>query len=133
MPQKERKEAKKRLVELITQSYTTHRSKWEVELFEDFMIQKEIPKLVDDLIEGGVLVPPCKVGDVVYAMWYRPNSKEWVVQSSIVTGITFMKCDWFVETDNNYLHLLGSLLNKDWFTDHEAAEQALKERSNDKQ
>lgn len=66
MTHTEREEEKKRLYELIAQSYTSNRSKWEVELFEDYMLQQEIPKLVDDLLDGGVIVPPCKMGDTVY-------------------------------------------------------------------
>ncbi len=68
MTHTEREEEKKRLYELIAHSYTSNRSKWEVELFNEYMRKHEIPKLVDDLLDGGVIVPPCKVGDVVYSI-----------------------------------------------------------------
>ena len=113
-------EQKERLSKLIDDYYTS----------DLWTVDKHL-SLEQHLLANGVIVPPCKVGDTVYSMWYRPISKERFVQSSIVIGITFMKCDWFVETDDNNLHLFGSLLNKDWFTDREAAEKALKERNDE--
>lgn len=118
---------KERLVDLCVSYYQQlyvnyYQQSWLIDEYLKLLAEK----FVDDLLSNGVIVPPCKVGDEVYIMWYRPSSKEHFVQSSIVTGITFMKCEWYVETDDDP-RLFGSLFKKEWFTDHEEAEQALKE------
>lgn len=116
MTQQAREKEKQRLYELIAQSYTSNRSKWEVELFEDFMLQKEIPKLVDDLLDGGVIVPPCKVGDAVYVI-VNGKIREIVVDVISWTGFLFTFNDDRVYVDERQAYYT-----------REAAEQALKER-----
>jgi hypothetical protein len=138
MTRTEREEEKKRLYELIAQSYTSNRSKWEVELFEDYMLQQEIPKLVDDLLDGGVIVPPCKVGDRLYQVMDENKICECEVVSFHYAGedklyadvesckhkfmgyTMYSKAAWSVNVNR-----LGITV----FLSREEAEQALKERS----
>ena len=60
MTQKERKAEKKRLVALMEQSPV-------VKGF-DCTWHEYFSALADDLLSNGVLVFPCKVGDVVYSL-----------------------------------------------------------------
>lgn len=123
MTQKEHEEQKKRLYELVAQSYTSNRSKWEVELFEDFMLQKEIPKLVDDLLDGGVIVPPCKVGDTVYSIGWL---NELVKEEKILYLTYNSRLDNFVFV-TGVGHFDANQIGKFIFLTREAAERALKE------
>lgn len=137
MIRQNRKAEKKRLVELITQSYTTHRSKWEVELFNEFMREHEIPKLVDDLMEGGVIVPPCKVGDTV---WFIRRDSKWqgILDSGVVENLSIRFYDGIFNgmgdvginikkqpnEGDNYYHVFFNNV----FKSKKEAEQALRER-----
>ena len=139
MIRQNRKAEKKRLYELIAQSYTSNRSKWEVELFEDFMLQKEIPKLVDDLLDGGVIVPPCKVGDTVWFI-YRDSKWQGIIDSGVVENLSIRFYDGIFNgmgdvgintkkqpnEGDNYYHVFFNNV----FKSKKAAEQALKEREN---
>ena len=135
MTQTDREKEKKRLYELIARSYTSNRSKWEVELFNEFMRKHEIPRLVDDLLDGGVIVPPCKVGDTVYAI--APDC-EYQYVADCDASCTF--CEhrrskietWTVKSLYQVITVLQSWGTR-CFSTYEAAEQALKEQRNDKQ
>lgn len=127
MTQTEREEAKKRLYELIAHSYTSNRSKREVELFEEYMLQDEIPKLVDDLMDGGVIVPPCTVGKVVYSI----GKLDGKVHREKVQYFDYDSEDqrfWF-GTDGPGV-FTSEHIGKWVFFTREAAERALKEREN---
>ena len=68
-------------------------------------------KLADYLLEHGVIVPPCKVGDTLYC------------ESAIKGHITYLKApdlEWIVEN--------RELFGKEIFLTREEAEKALKER-----
>lgn len=81
--------------------------------------------LADYLIEHGVIVPPCKVGDTVYSIDKRVLASHWDEHMYIVDkwseykvceitfSLTLWECGW-----------------KDIFLTREEAEQALKEREN---
>lgn len=58
--------------------------------------------LAEYLIYGiGVIVPPCQVGDTVYAMWYRSISKEYFITPIVVESMVFGKDDWYITTSND--------------------------------
>ncbi len=44
--------------------------------------------LADYLLANGVIVPPCKVGDVVYALWEVPTETKYVVYCAEVKKIS---------------------------------------------
>lgn len=70
-------------------------------------------KLADYLLQNGVIVPPCKVGDVIYALIY--NRKDYVpLKVTLLDSLV----RWMGEGQ------FGRTL----FTTREEAEQALKER-----
>jgi len=81
--------------------------------------------IADGILERGGIAPPCKVGDTVYALFYRPISKKYFITPIVVEGMVFEKDDWYITTSNDGC-FFGDLLNVDWFITQEAAEIALR-------
>ncbi|MBO5463775.1 MAG: hypothetical protein J6A49_10745 [Clostridia bacterium] len=85
-------------------------------------------QVADHLIENGVIVPPCKVGDRVYSInmgdektlkiWIEPNGDK-ITQIKINRGGYHFKCWW------GYFHT--SDIGKTVFLTKAEAEQKLKE------
>ena len=44
--------------------------------------------LADHLLDNGVIVPPCKVGDTVYALWNVPTEAKYIVYCAEVKKIS---------------------------------------------
>lgn len=78
----------------------------------------------DYLLEHGVIVPPCKVGDRVY----RPSDCLGVVQFVIISFNIYESEMFFMDDSENIIYL--SDIGKTVFLTREEAEQALKERGN---
>ena len=96
--------------------------------------------LADYLLEHGVIVPPCKVGDTVYIPWHWNNKN----------GIAFAEVEEIkiYDSNNHYMFLIdlqsddeefnqsfgswkiGKSIGKTVFPTREEAEQALKECEN---
>lgn len=96
--------------------------------------------LADYLLEHGVIVPPCKVGDTVYIPWHWNNTN----------GIAFAEVEEIkiYDSNNHYMFLIdlqsddeefnqsfggwkiGKSIGKTVFLTREEAERALKEREN---
>ena len=82
-------------------------------------------RLADYLLEHGVIVPPCKVGDMVYSINKKVLASHWDENMYIVDkwseykvceipfSLTLWECGW-----------------KEIFLTREEAERALKEREN---
>lgn len=96
---------KERLVELIIQSVDGCARHW-----------AEI--IADHLLDNGVIVPPCKVGDEIYVL---EDSKT--IEKATVEFIYYDGKDFDV-ISNDFYTTMG---RKAYYT-REAAEQALKER-----
>ena len=80
--------------------------------------------LADYLLEHGVIVPPCKVGDRVY----RPSDCLGVVQFVIISFNIYESEMLFTDDSENIIYL--SDIGKTVFLTREEAERALKERKN---
>ena len=80
--------------------------------------------LADYLLEHGVIVPPCKVGDRVY----RPSDCLGVVQFVIISFNIYESEMFFMDDSQNIIYL--SDIGKTVFLTREEAERALKEREN---
>ena len=80
--------------------------------------------LADYLLEHGVTVPPCKVGDMVY----RPSDCLGVVQFVIISFNIYESEMFFTDDSENIIYL--SDIGKTVFLTREEAERALKEREN---
>ena len=78
--------------------------------------------LADYLLEHGVIVPPCKVGDSVY----RPSDCLGVVQFVIISFNIYESEMFFTDDSENIIYLPD--IGKTVFLTREEAEQALKER-----
>lgn len=76
----------------------------------------------DYLLEHGVIVPPCKVGDRVY----RPSDCLGVVQFVIISFNIYESEMFFTDDSENIIYL--SDIGKTVFLTREEAERALKER-----
>ena len=82
----------------------------------------------DYLLENGVIVPPCKVGDTVY---YLEGSR--ILEGTVKSFSTIMKDNYFVVYVETKYSLLGIerfgywMFGKRIFLTREEAEQALKE------
>ena len=90
---------------------------------------------VDHLLAEGVIVPPCKVGDMLYTINSNGNIVEGVAQIVFQNKWThgWTVCAWFAdyhETENEgYLYIPFSDFGKTVFLTKEEAENAPKERS----
>ena len=115
MTQHERLKAKQRLIELFETSPSIVGSATWREYYE---------QTADHFLDNGVIVPPCKVGDVVYSIgWLDATVKE-----EKILYLTYnSRLDNFVfATDIG--HFDANQIGKFIFLTSEAAEQALKER-----
>ena len=81
-------------------------------------------KLADYLLEHGVIVLPCKVGDKVY----RPSDCLGVVQFVIISFNIYESEMFFTDDSENIIY--PSDIGKTVFLTREEAERALKEREN---
>lgn len=98
------------------------------QLLRDANITWETAKIADRLIENGVIVPPCKVGQKVYAINLNgelrtPLQSDRITQIKINRGGYHFKCWW------GYFHL--SDIGKTVFLTKAEAEQKLKEMRGD--
>ena len=109
---------KERLVELIHSCPAN-----KVFMFDSNFDYRE--SLADYLLSNGVIVPPCKVGDVVYSIWKFDGK----VQREKVQYFTYDSEDqWFwFGTDAPNMFTSEHIGERVFFTRKEA-EQALKER-----
>ena len=91
------------------------------EEFDDFTVAD----IVDNLLENGVIVPPCKVGQTVYScLGYAYKVKKIVIESNS-KHITFV-----LESGlNGQLIFDETCFGKTVFLSHEDAGKALAERS----
>lgn len=76
-------------------------------------------KLADYLLEHGVIVPPCKVGDMVYRV--TTLQKEELIFENIIKRVIYDAGDCAFDE---------RAIGKTVFLTREEAEQALKEREN---
>lgn len=110
----------------------------------------------DHLLENGVMLPPCKIGDTVYVITTKipcyacisctdfchkecpyPDKGDWVVKTATVSFIEFGEIDRLrVEIEENkvthsydYTYWFDDI-GKTVFLSREAAEEALKEKNN---
>lgn len=78
---------KDRLIELIREAELAH--------LEDTIMRPHTVSsndfLADYLLENGVIVPPCKVGQTVYALWNIPTEAKYVIYCAEVKEIRITK------------------------------------------
>lgn len=122
MTQRAREEEKKRLVALMEQSpvVKSFGCTW----------HEYFSALADDLLSNGVIVPPCKVGDVVYSSVYCIVDKDGQKHAFAdnVPGFSYDDAGLLVN-----VWALGGFsydeVGRTMFFTREEAEQAVKERN----
>ena len=110
-----------RLIELMEQANET---------VVGFYIDGDIGVLADYLIANGVIVPPCKVGQVVYSCMSFENDAVEIVQGvveevSLGSDGLWISCSF--ECGLKYWYPLGNFVKNIYFTEKEA-KKALAER-----
>lgn len=114
-----------RLVELILQSDPIKERDLDDEWYDG-----EIEDIADHLLENGVIVPPCKVGDVVYEINRNGILEMEIAQIKITERYIMFDCidvildyeDFFYESD----------IGKTVFVTRDEAERALRERTSNR-
>ena len=108
-----------------------------IELLEDTLYEWEcdvsketVMEIAEHLIENGVIVPPCKVGDTLYEPTDRGTISEYeVLAVSVELFSTFI--EWKIKEGIvwRYVHEINSNeISRTVFLTREEAERALKDR-----
>ena len=106
---------RERLIELLED--TLH--EWE----SDVSVQT-LTEIAEHLIENGVIVPPCKVGDIC---WFIRNNK--IIKTTVEKIVLKEKGRLYLKLSCNSLYETSCRsIGKTVFFTYEEAEQALKER-----
>lgn len=98
-----------------------------IELIHDSGYSLDSVKLADYLIANGIIVPPCRVGDTVYALYNGKVLKVNIFSMKIETEddkyVYMLKLKIF----DHFFQFKTFLLGKTVFLTREEAEKALKE------
>lgn len=100
-------------------------------LKESFKNANSIEELADKLIDAGVIVPPCKVGQTVYAV-SNYYGGEWRIYECRVDNFTVYKTNIFMSIADREGYNFGANIceiGKTVFLTREEAEKALKEKA----
>ena len=93
--------------------------------------------VADYLLDNGVIVPPCKVGDTVFAIPSEVNCKLNIMHNmhhnnriyeQVVDHITIWQSDYMLYTCDGLCAVRSKAYKDTWFTTREEAEKALAER-----
>lgn len=82
----------------------------------------------DYLLENGVVVPICKIGDTVYVIWFSDDSQSYKMAEHTVTDIS-TKYIWLEEEE---LYYPLTAIGEEVFLSEEEAEQALRKENEGK-
>lgn len=85
--------------------------------------------IADYLLANGVIVPPCKVGDIIYEVCERRKNGTWqkVVVERVVHGVEIGINGSLAARCGNTMTVFLSGLGRTVFLNREEAERALKE------
>jgi hypothetical protein len=81
--------------------------------------------LIDDFVEMGGILPPCKVGDTVYVVCRSHFSERATIREKPVIGLKYHNGYWYIDTQGEHLSLQYGLTV---FTKYDEALKAQKER-----
>ena len=98
----------------------------------DHLKKETIEAVADHLLAAGVVVPPCKVGDILYtAFSWQITAKRYLVHAitSSNSGKMFDILMRVYDEDGNDAKFSAAWMGKTVFLTKEEAEKALEERS----
>ena len=119
-----------RLIELMRNAPKTDTVYGDIKLTEPV---QTIQTIADHLLAEGVIVPPCKVGDITYIFDYEVNNhletKFRGIIPSVVEAITIVDDGLWIENEHAKYHIssVGDLI----FLTREEAEKALERSEGD--
>ena len=87
----------------------------------DYELDHKAESIADDLLDKGVVVPPCKVGDTV---WYITGIHNTLVKGAKVEEIYYGEAEFAFRLCHDYTYF--TLKEVDVFPTKEEAEKALK-------
>ena len=94
------------------------------------VFRENVEDIADDLLANGVIVPSCKVGDIVYVV-SRYYTGSWEIYECEICEITIYEKNTFMKCEKGRKFVFGlnaGQIGKTVFLTKEEAEQALKER-----
>lgn len=96
-----------------------------------FSINGDVEVLADELLAEGVIIPPCKVGDIVYTI-NRRHPKKWKVHFIGYNSQGEFKMHIATEKFTEMLEVWDYAIGKTVFLTREEAEKALERSENGK-
>jgi hypothetical protein len=89
------------------------------------LTRNDFEDLADYLLENGVIVPPCKVGDVVYGVFEDDVIEDEIILIELTKSAIYLStCTERYMWVNGYLY--SEMLDQKLYITKEEAEQALK-------
>ena len=120
-------EMRDRLVELVDEAF---------EKCDDYFGTPSVVQVVDYLLENGVVVPPCNVGETVYYIhetYWDKNYKDYIETKELKEDVVQivecpeLKTNLMLEVKEFDWDLFNNWLNGEIFLTKDQAEQKLKE------
>ena len=96
-----------------------------------FSINGDVEVLADELLAEGVIIPPCKVGDIVYTI-NRRHPKKWKIHFIGYNSQGEFKMHIAKEKFTEMLEVWDYAIGKTVFLTREEAEKALERSENGK-
>lgn len=118
-----KKTERERLVQLISDSTIIHRASGDYKEVDDY-----IGQLVDYLLEAGVRVPPCKVGDT---LWYLDKNDNVQFVRHMVDEIACLPNGEFGFRNNDFVDMM-EFDTDDYFLTRDKAVEFRKEKKHEK-
>ena len=114
-----------RLIELLLKSEPLHERD-----LDDDLADGEIEAIADHLLSEGVIIPPCKVGDIVYTI-NRRHPKKWKVHFIGYNSQGEFKMHIATEKFTEMIEAWDYDIGKIVFLTREEAERTLERSDND--
>ena len=106
-----------------------------VELIKHIVIPYYAEQIADHLLDNGVIVPPCKVGDVIYKIMDIESVRRQILEVEVLSIRIEDKMIFFVKTVKNCLYRYAEYpiddFGKTVFLTKEEAERELERRKNE--
>lgn len=116
---------REKLIELLLQSELEAE---ELGIFNCHRNEVKAGIVADFLLENGIIVPPCKVGDTVYNIYFNDDKKTYAIEEFVAEEVSSER----VIVDNGACAIGIEEFGKYAFLNREEAEQAAERLNNEK-